>query len=429
MPNTSTCLLSLQNIYHTFLLDTGRSINVLKNIEFSLNEGDILVMLGPSGSGKSTCLRIIAGLLKPSMGTVKINGQTLHDSSKDVSLVFQSFALLPWKNVAENIRIGLTPLGLKKEEEDNRIYQVIELVGLGGFEEAYPKELSGGMKQRVGIARALAMERSILCLDEPFSALDVLTATTLRKEVLHLWLNKRTSTKAVVLVTHNIVEAASMGNKILVMGNGKISFSIKNDLPYPRDERSAAFKELVDNINDILTEAIIPDTPEWVPPALVEHAIEAIPPVSITEVIGMLEIIYQQGGRVDAFVLADKLSKESINVLILAKAAELLDFVDTPKNRIILTDLGNNFVQGNIAQRKLLIHKQLSQLRITQVLAQKISSLFGQEIQYDDAVSAIHDWLPNEDPNLVLNTLIQWGRFGELFGYNADKRLIYLDRG
>lgn len=428
MPSSGNLILSLHNIYQTFLLDTGRAINVINDINLSIVEDDILVLLGPSGSGKSTCLRIMAGLLKPTSGSVIINQKKLNDASKDVALVFQSFALLPWKNVVENIRVGLSPLGLSKDIENNRIMQVIDMVGLGGFEEAYPKELSGGMKQRVGIARALAMERALLFLDEPFSALDVLTATTLRKEVLHLWLNHKTAIKAIVLVTHNIVEAASMGNKILVIGNGKINFSIKNDLPYPRDEKSSAFKELVDNINDILTQAIIPDTKEWIPPALIEQAIESIPHVSITEVIGMLEIISQQGGRADAFILAEKLSKESIYILLLAKAAELLDLLDTPKNRMILTDLGNNLVQGNISQRKLIINQQFSKLKISQMLRQKILSLSDHEMSYDHALATIHDWLPNEDPSLLLNTVIQWGRFGEVFGYNADKHLIYIDK-
>lgn len=429
MANPVTPLMELKDIYQTFTLDTGRKIKVLNGVDLVVNPGEVLVLLGPSGSGKSTCLRIIAGLLEPTRGSVNINGHPLVGPNPDVALVFQSFALLPWKNVADNVAVGVKSLLLPQDEEAARVKRAIDLVGLEGFEEAYPKELSGGMKQRVGIARALVMERPILCLDEPFSALDVLTAETLRKEVLNLWLSKKTATQSIVLITHNITEAVSMGSRILVMGGttGKIGFSIKNDLPYPRDEKSSAFKGLVDNIHDLLTEAIIPDTPEWVPPALAAPSVEAIPNVNMTEVVGILEILSQQAGRVDAFALAERLMKESIEVLILAKAAELLDFVDTPKNQIVLTELGRAFVRADVNERKRWIHRQLMQLKIVQLFHQKLSAMSNQAMPHEDALQAIHDWLPNEDPEAVLDTLIQWGRYGELFGFNADTKQVYID--
>ncbi len=426
-----TPLMELKNIYQTFKLDSGRKIKVLQDINLTLNSGEVLVLLGPSGSGKSTCLRVLAGLLEPTQGKVFLNGKKLDTTNQDVALVFQSFALLPWLNVADNVALGIKPLQLPDEEVQSKVKRAIDLVGLEGFEEAYPKELSGGMKQRVGFARALVMERPILFLDEPFSALDVLTAETLRKEVLNLWTSKKTSIQSIILITHNISEAVSMGGRILVLGSnpGQIRYSIKNDLPYPRDEKSIAFKNLVENIHDVLTEAIIPDAPDWVPPALMANTIESIPHVNLTELIGFLELLNEEGGRADIFALSQKLMKDSLNVLMMTKAAELLDFVDTPKNQIILSDLGRSFIRADINQRKKMIHERMMQLKVTQMFYQKLINQEGLSIPKEEAIQSIHEWLPNENPEDVLDTLIQWGRFGELFGYNDDSENVYIDRG
>ena len=426
-----TPLMELKNIYQTFKLDSGRKIKVLQDINLSLGKDEVLVLLGPSGSGKSTCIRILAGLLEPSQGEVFLNGHVLDGTNQDVALVFQNFALLPWLNVADNVSLGIKPLKLSHEEVQIRVKHAIDLVGLEGFEEAYPKELSGGMKQRVGFARALVMERPILFLDEPFSALDVLTAETLRKEVLNLWTTKKTSTQSIILITHNISEAVSMGSRILVLGSnpGQIRYSIKNDLPYPRDEKTAAFKSLVESIHDVLTEAIIPDTPDWVPPAFAAITIESLPNVSLTEVVGFLELLSQEGGRADIFALAQKLMKDSLNILMMAKAAELLDFVDTPKNQIVLTDLGRNFIKADINRRKQMIHERMMQLKVTQMFYQKLVNAENLSIPKEEAIQSIHEWLPNENPEEVFDTLVQWGRFGELFGYNDDSQSVYIDRG
>ena len=424
-------LMELRNIYQTFKLDSGRKIKVLQDINLSVNKAEVLVLLGPSGSGKSTCLRILAGLLDPTQGKVFLNGEKLDHTNPEVALVFQSFALLPWLNVADNVALGIKPLRLPEDEVQKRVKHAIDLVGLEGFEEAYPKELSGGMKQRVGFARALVMERPILCLDEPFSALDVLTAETLRKEVLNLWLAQKTSIQSIVLITHNISEAVSMGGRILVMGSnpGQIRYSIKNEMSYPRDEKTAAFKSLVESIHDVLTEAIIPDTPDWIPPAFAGNTIESLPIVNLTEMVGFLEILSEEGGRADIFALAQKLMKDSLHILLMTKAAELLDFVDTPKNQIILTDLGRNFIKADINRRKQLIHERMMQLKLVQMFYQKILNAEELSISKEDAIQSIHEWLPNENPEDVFDTLVQWGRFGELFGYNDDKEQVYIDRG
>lgn len=412
-------------------MDSGRKLKVLENINLTLYENEVLVLLGPSGSGKSTCLRLMAGLLEPTHGNVLLHNEDLEGVNEEVSLVFQSFALLPWLNVADNVALGLKSQSLPEEEVEQKIKKAIDLVGLEGFEEAYPKELSGGMKQRVGFARALVMERPILCLDEPFSALDVLTAETLRKEILNLWLSRKTAIKSIVLITHNIAEAVSMGSRILVMGSnpGQIRYTIRNELPYPRDEKTSSVKSLVEIIKDVLTESIIPDAPEWVPPALQGTGFEAPPKVNMTEVVGFLEVVMEEGGRADAFTLAHKLTKESLNILLMAKAAELMDFVDTPKNQIVLTDLGRAFVKADINQRKKMIHEGLMQLKLTQQFYQRILNNEGSSMGRDEAIQTIHEWLPNENPEDVFDTLVQWGRYGELFGYNDDNKEVYIDNG
>jgi NitT/TauT family transport system ATP-binding protein len=424
-------IIELKGVNHTFTMGLGQKLKVLKDIDLSLYPDEVVALLGPSGSGKSTCLRILAGLLSPTDGEVLVDGKRLDGANPWVSMVFQGYALLPWLTVFENVALGLDPYDLPKNEVRIRVKRAIDLVGLEGFEEAYPKELSGGMKQRVGIARALVMERPVICLDEPFTSLDVLSAETLRSEVLNIWLSKKTATKTLVLVTHNITEAAWFAKRILVMGTnpGHIRLSIKNDLPYPRDERSSGFKSLVTNIHDVITQAIIPDTPEWIPPALAGVSIETIPQVPLNEVIGLLEFIAGRGGQGDSFAISKELGKDFGQVLFLAKAAELLDFVDTPKNAIVLTDFGKRFIQGDVNVRKRILHEALKQLKLAQLLEQKLRGAENFTLSYEAVLEHIHEWLPSENSEAVLDTLIQWGRYGELFGYNDDTKQIYLDVG
>ncbi|HRK01725.1 MAG TPA: nitrate/sulfonate/bicarbonate ABC transporter ATP-binding protein [Oligoflexia bacterium] len=431
MSETGKAIIELKNISHTFRMGGGQKLRVLQDINISLYQDEVVALLGPSGSGKSTCLRILAGLLQPTHGRVLVDGKKLNGTNPRVSMVFQSYALLPWLTVFENVEVALESLQLPREEVRERVKRAIDLVGLEGFEEAYPRELAGGMKQRVGIARALVGERPVLCLDEPFSALDVLTAEALRSEVLRLWLTRKTATKTMVLVTHNISEAALLAKRILVMGTGPghVQVSIKNDLPYPRDERSSGFKSLVMNIHDVITQSIIPDTPEWVPPALAATTIETIPPVPLVEVIGLIEFIAARGGQGDSFAIANELKKDFGNVLFLAKAAELLDFVDTPKNAIVLTDFGKRFIQSDVNVRKRVLHEALKGLRLAQLLEQKLKTAEQFTLPIETVHEYIREWMPNENAETITNTLVQWGRYGELFGYNDDTKQIYLDVG
>ncbi|MFN3698926.1 MAG: ABC transporter ATP-binding protein, partial [Dictyoglomus sp.] len=247
-------LLKLENITVSFKFPEGE-ITVLENINFKVEEGDFIALLGPSGSGKSTLLRVIAGLLKPNKGKVYYKGQEIEGVNPGVAMVFQNFALFPWLSVLENVELGLKALGVPPEERKQKALKAIDLIGLDGFENAYPKELSGGMRQRVGFARALVMEPDILLLDEPFSALDVLTAENLRNDLIELWIEKRIPTKAIILVTHSIEEAVYMADRIILLSKdpGRVIKEIRINLPHWRDKKAQEFLEIVDEIYGVLT--------------------------------------------------------------------------------------------------------------------------------------------------------------------------------
>jgi len=434
MPENS--LIELRKVSKNFQLESGNSIRVLENVDLSLFPGEIVALLGPSGSGKSTCLRIMAGLIEKTSGEVLSMGKPSQGANLDIALVFQSFALFPWETVFENIALALEPLNLTPEEVKNRVKKVIDLVGLEGFEEAYPRELSGGMKQRVGIARALVMERAVLFLDEPFSALDVLTADSLRTEIVEIFQSNQTATKAVLLVTHNIHEAVYMAKRILVMGvnPGHIRGQVINDLPYPRDEASPAFSQMVDRVHSLVTETLMPDVPKAVSPGTVaatqkESSIRVLPNVSVSEVIGLLETIHAEGGTGDIFKLAQQIGKDFGHTLFLVKAAEILELVDTPKQKVILTDLGRHLVEGDINVQKRMLHELYGELSLVSEVAQLLLQSPTLRLPVDLVTDKLAEWLPNENPDDLLSSLITWGRFAEYIGYNDDTKELYLDVG
>jgi NitT/TauT family transport system ATP-binding protein len=311
------------------------------------------------------------------------------------------------------------------------VKRAIDLVGLEGFEEAYPRELSGGMKQRVGIARALVMERPVLFLDEPFSALDVLTADTLRAEILNIFQHGQTRTHTVLIVTHNIREAVIMAKRILVMGvnPGHIREEINNDLPYPRDEDSPAFSRLVSAIHALITETLMPDAPKPVRAASRETALQILPDVQITEVIGLLQSIHDKGGMTDIFDLSISIGKDFGQTLYLVKAAELLDLVDTPKQTVVLTDSGIRFVEGDINLRKSMLHDLFGSLGIVQHVSALLKQSETLRLPVEMIEQKVTEWLPNENPKNVVSVLISWGRYSEVFGYNDDAKELYLDVG
>ncbi len=437
MLGQKSLLIELKNVSKVFTLESGTTLKVLDGVNLSVGEDEVVALLGPSGSGKSTCLRIMSGLIEPTQGEVLARGLPLSGTNLDVALVFQSFALFPWETVYQNIALALKPLHLSVSEVKARTKKAIDLVGLEGFEEAYPRELSGGMKQRVGIARALVMDRPSIFLDEPFSALDVLTADTLRTEMVKIFLDKKTSTRSMVLVTHNIQEAVFMAKRIMVMGinPGHIRREILNDLSYPRDEQSPAFRRMVSQIHALITETLMPDTPTGSTLSLLpkqipkEPPIETLPNVQIVEMIGLLEAVADQGGTADIFELAHGTGKDFGRTLYLVKAAELLELVDTPKQNVVLTDLGRHFVAGDINVRKRMLHELFGALRIVQMTSNLLRKDEHFRLPVEALTERVGEWLPTENPHLIVDALVSWGRFAEYFGYNDDTKEVYLDIG
>ncbi|WP_084663774.1 ABC transporter ATP-binding protein [Thermanaeromonas toyohensis] len=246
-------LLEVEHVYKTYK-DATRSLTVLNDITFTINKGEFVCLVGPSGSGKSTLLRMIAGLDRPTQGEIRYRGRPINGVTDKIAIVFQSFGLFPWLTVKENVALGLEAKGVPRPEREKIASKYIDKVGLDGFEEAYPRELSRGMKQRVGIARALAMDPELLCMDEPFSALDAFTAQNLREEVLDLWLDVTLPVKSVLMVTHGIEEAVFMADRIIVLSKrpARILADIKIELPRPRNMRDQAFAAIVDKIYSLL---------------------------------------------------------------------------------------------------------------------------------------------------------------------------------
>ncbi|RZA07199.1 MAG: ATP-binding cassette domain-containing protein, partial [Proteobacteria bacterium] len=423
--NKTHPLVELKNIKMDFRLQSGTEIAVLDGLNLNIHPGEIVALLGASGTGKSTALKLMSGLLKPSAGEVLTNGNSLSGMNRDISIVFQDAALFPWLTVAENIEFGLYPQGFGLKTRRQRVSQAIDLVGLEGFEEAYPRELSGGMRQRVGIARALAMAPKLLCMDEPFSALDVLTADTLRGELLEIWQKKTTNLKGILFITHDIVEAVSLANRIIVIGKPphNVKADIQNPLIFPRDENSWQFNQLVRRIHSVLTESILGDEV----PGNEQQALWVLPPVPIADVIGMTELLTDHKGQIDIFELPKLIEKDFSDALTTVKAAELIGFVDTPYQKVILTRLGHRIAHGDVNDRKESIKTQLQSLRLVKLLVELLQNQEEMAMPY----GAVIEWLQAKQPAInaqtALDTLIDWGRYGGLFRYSSDEEMLYLD--
>jgi NitT/TauT family transport system ATP-binding protein len=422
----------LRGVNKFYQLPGGKNLQVLDAINLRVRRNEITCLLGPSGCGKSTVIRILAGLIKPTQGEVLVHGEPLRGTNPAISMVFQSFALYPWLTVAENVKMGLNGRGVPLEKESELVTRAIDRVGLEGFEEAYPKELSGGMKQRVGIARALVAQPELLCLDEPFSGLDVLTAENLRAELVNIWLDRTSEPNSVLIVTHNIQEAVFLGGHIVLLGAnpGQIRMELENTLPYPRDVRSPAFVAIAEKIHDILTNVYLPEepvAPTAPAPRPAAPQIEPLPYVNVGEMLGLLDWVQDKGGTTDVFNLATEIGKEFGKVIPLVKAAEILDFADTPKHAVVLTPLGRQLVAGKINDRKQLINQQLRRLRIVQHFIEILQRQENHSLDEDIALEELAVLLPTEKPQTMFKSLVRWGRYAELFGYNARARRFYLD--
>lgn len=423
-------IIALNQVSKRFRVGRGNPIQVLKDVDLFVEEGEIVALLGPSGCGKTTTLKIMAGLMSPSEGSVVSQGKPLSGVNSDLALVFQNYALLPWFTVEENVAIGLQRLSLTAKKARKRVEESIDLVGLGGFEEAYPKELSGGMRQRVGIARALAVRPALLCLDEPFSAVDVLTAEHMRAEVIDLWKDTPKTMKSVALVTHDIVEAAEMAQRIYVFGSepGHIRAVVENLLPYPRDTNDRKLKAVVDRIHAILTEALIPEEeerqtsshPSWY------QSLENLPNVNPSEIVGLLEVLDDNGGKMDIFKLATEVEMEFGHSLAVTKTAEILDLVETPKQNVIFTELGKQLMEEDSTGRKELFSEQVRKLHVFQTLLTWVEEAEDKEIDRETVLERLMSYFPNERLDRLFDTLVSFGRYAEILSFDANSEVLGL---
>jgi NitT/TauT family transport system ATP-binding protein len=427
IPSTQT-LCEAREVWHDFTLPNGQPLRVLENISLGIKPQEVVALLGPSGCGKSTLLRILAGLIRPTRGEVLYHGQPLHSLNPGVAIVFQSFALYPWMTVTENIQAVLKAAGLGHAEVAERAEKTIRLVGLSGFEEAYPRELSGGMKQRIGMARALSVDPEILLMDEPFSQVDALTAESLRAEVLDIWSAKSRGLSSILLVSHDIKEVVYMADRIVILGAnpGIVRTVVENRLPRPRDYRSPQVLGLVDQLHEIITRTEMPDVPAAVASPGPATAYEPLPECSSSEIVGLLEYLDARGGREDVFRIAADTNREFGRMIAVVKAAEMLDYVDTPKRMVILEPAGQRFVKATLEERKAVWREQLLKLRLYRDVYDLLQREPKHEIDRDSLLDMMVLHMPQENYEKLFNTFIRWARFGGLFAYDETTELISL---
>ena len=432
MPDPTPTLIELRAVSHEYGSAGSERELVVQDISLSVAENDVVALLGPSGCGKSTLVRIMAGLITPTRGEVFYRGTSLTGVSPGVAMVFQNFALFPWLTVRDNILLPIGAFPIAQQQE--RLATALATVGLGAYEHSYPRELSGGMKQRVGIARALIAEPEVLCMDEPFSALDVLTAETLRNEIGRLLADKNHPLRTMVIVTHSIVEAVFFATRIVVLAAhpGRVDVVLPVDLPYPRDPDSPAFRGIVEKLHAILTHSSLPDTAtdssKVVTTSLVgtrrRIAPVSLPYVTPGEVLGLVSLVGDN--ECDLFDLAERLGKEFGAVVRVVKAAELLGLIETPGQEVRITAFGREILAGSTAGQKSAIRDRLMELKIFELLVRLIKVQENQQLLEEELLRELQAALPHEKPRPLFRTLLAWGRYAELISYDQRTHTIML---
>ncbi|ARF53425.1 ABC transporter ATP-binding protein [Streptomyces gilvosporeus] len=407
---------------------------VLSGIDLQVRAGEVVALLGKSGSGKSTLLRCLAGLVPPSSGTVAYRNRPLTGANPGTAMVFQTFALLPWLTVQQNVELGLEARGVPADQRADAARQAIDLIGLDGFESAYPKELSGGMRQRVGFARALVVEPDVLMMDEPFSALDVLTAENLRGELMELWESGQFPTRAIVLVTHNIEEAVLMADRIVVLGSrpyGTIRETFEVGLARPRDRNAAAFEDLIDRVYRTMTgrakETRLPGRSEAVEQDKRTPANTPLPTASVDGLSGLAEMIAHRGGSCDLADLADDLGLEIDDVLPLVDALELLGFAKFSSDDLLLTERGTTFAGADVQQSKTIFAEAAMGAPLVRLIATSLRQNAGGTVRAGFFRDVLAHHYTSEQVTRQLETATDWGRYAELFAYDADPQEYRLD--
>ncbi|WP_341738628.1 nitrate/sulfonate/bicarbonate ABC transporter ATP-binding protein [Microcoleus sp. CAWBG640] len=429
-------LITLEGVSKVYQQPNGQTISILEPINLELRSGEIVALLGPSGSGKSTLMRMIAGLIPPSDGQLLYHNRPLVGLNPGVAIVFQNFALYPWLTVLENVELGLKAKGELPEPRRQKALRMIDIIGLDGFENAYPKELSGGMRQRVGFARALAVEPELLCMDEPFSALDVLTAENLRFELLDLWLEKKIPTQAVLIVTHGIEEAVILADRIVVLGRnpGRIRAEMTVTLPHYRDRKTPQFQAIVDQVYKILTNPDLscetvppPDSTLSQPQPAQSAKYQSLPQVRIGAVAGLLELLEDRKEK-DLYRLGQELMLEVDDILPIVEAAKLMDFLAIQEGDLLLTAVGNQFIAGGIDERKQIVRTQiLGNIRLVQQISRMLQSKRNHRISEELILDILEAHFSPQEAMRQLKTAIDWGRYAELYSYDEPGGEMFLE--
>ena len=423
-------IIEARQIEKSYVQPDGHRIQVIAPLNLNVEANAVTALLGPSGSGKSTLLRILSGLTQPTSGDVMWHGVPVGRCCPNVAIVFQSFALFPWLTVLENVEAPLLAQGVAHFERHRKALRALDAVGLKGYEGAYPKELSGGMKQRVGFARALAVEPEILFMDEPFSALDVLTAENLRGELLELWLAKKIPTRSIFIVTHNIEEAVLLADRIIVLGRNpaRIRADFRVPLRHPRDRKDAAFLIYVDYIYKVMTQPEI----ELAPPSA-KDAKPRVKPIMLPHarpagIAGLLEILADRGGKEDLYHVAEDLLLEVDDLLPLVEAATLLGFATAREGDVEVTQKGRAFAEADIQTRRELFREAaLAHVPLLQQMKTALEKKSDRKMPLEFFRDLLDEHYPEEEANHQIETAVGWGRYADIFSYDSETDAIRLE--
>ena len=426
-------IIEVMSIQKSFKTGDRQELLVLNDINLKIYEGEIVAILGKSGSGKSTLLRIIAGLIDASSGRVNYRGKPIDGPARGIAMVFQTFALLPWLTVLQNVELGLEAMGLPRDERRERALKAIDMIGLDGFESALPKELSGGMRQRVGFARAMVVNPDILLMDEPFSALDVLTADNLKSDLMNLWQEKKTGLNAILFVTHSIAEAIEIADRVIVFNSnpGSIRSDLRVTLPFPRSDLDPRFHNQVDRIYTLMTtqpqdEKMRDDITKY----MVIDIGYRLPEASISEVTGLLEILNspEHQGKMDLPEVADSLMLDIDDLFPLTELLEILRYAKISKGDITITQEGREFVEADILERKKLFSVYLKKyVPLARYIFDQLERHPRHRALEENFLSLLEDYLSEAEAERVLSTVIEWGRYAELFAYDYNSGVLSLE--
>lgn len=421
-------LIEVKNVNKSFKKGDRQELLVLEDINFRMDEGEIVAILGKSGSGKSTLLRILAGLIQPSSGNVFYRGNSLSGPARGISMVFQTFALLPWLTVLQNVELGLEAQGIDRDERRVRALKAIDTIGLDGFESAFPKELSGGMRQRVGFARALVVNPDVLLMDEPFSALDVLTADNLKSDLLDLWETKKTGLHGILFVTHNIEEAILLADRVIVFNSnpGSICGELKVTLPYPRSDLDPRFRNQVDRVYTLMTTSEIQETRGH---AHIDLSYR-LPEANVAEISGLLELLNAplNQGKMDLPDLADTLMLDIDELFPLTELLEILHFAKVSKGDITITEAGIAFIESDILERKKLFLEHLKKyVPLARYIYEQLMRHPRHRALEENFLSLLEDYFSEKEASRILRTVIEWGRYAELFAYDYNAGVLSLE--